>query len=97
MLRNVFFSVSKTSNKPRPKGRGKTQEIFDVEVFDKPRTLVCGTLRASKSPKQTSAFKPRYTQELFDIQKNSYIYKFITIILKTLNLLFLKWNLKTKL
>ena len=41
---------------------------FDVEVFDKPRTLVRGTLRASKSPEQTSAFKPRYTQGLFDFQ-----------------------------
>ena len=29
-------------------------KLVDVEVFDKPRTSVRGTLRASKSPKQTT-------------------------------------------
>ena len=42
---------------------------FDVEVFDKPRTSVRGTLRASKNLGQTSAFKPRYTKRFFDNDK----------------------------
>jgi hypothetical protein len=43
--------------------------IFDVEVFDKPRTLVRGTLRASKSPNKPHTLVCGKTQGLFDINK----------------------------
>ncbi len=43
-------------------------DIVDVEVFDKPRTSVRGTLRASKkrAPLQTAAFEPQRAHRFFD-------------------------------
>src|SRR3989344_6139390 len=43
-----------------------TQELCDAKILDKPRTKVRGESWTSKNPKQTSAFKPRYTQGFFD-------------------------------
>ncbi|MBI5803952.1 hypothetical protein HY450_01780 [Candidatus Pacearchaeota archaeon] len=41
--------------------------VCDVEVFDKPRTLVRGTLRASKSPRKLRTLVRRKQKGLFDI------------------------------
>src|SRR3989338_521072 len=43
-----------------------TQELFEAKILDKPRTKVRGESWTSKNPKQTSAFKPRYTKGFFD-------------------------------
>jgi len=55
--------MSEIRSKPRPSGRFISEPKKTSKVFWARKLKVS---LASKSPEQTSAFKPRYTQGLFD-------------------------------
>ena len=68
ILENAFEFIA--SGEDNIKKQRWNAAVSDVEVFDKPRTLVRGKLRASKSPNKLRTLVRRIRQGLFDFFKS---------------------------